>query len=65
VDAAAQESGLLEACCALLLVPSPPSFAPSLERVLLYLGLHSPELGLAEINSLLHHSRAGLIQGKS
>lgn len=66
VSAAAEsEEDLLEACCALLSVPAPPSLAPSLERVLLHLGLHNSELGLKEINLLLHHTRAGELQGKN
>lgn len=66
VSAAAEsEEDLLEACCALLSVPAPPNLAPSLERVLLHLGLHNSELGLKEINLLLHHTRAGELQGKN
>ncbi|XP_059477801.1 baculoviral IAP repeat-containing protein 6 [Neocloeon triangulifer] len=61
--AAESEEELLDACCALLFVPPPASLSPSLERVLLYLGLHNSELGLKEINLLLHHTRASEMQG--
>ncbi|XP_065342145.1 baculoviral IAP repeat-containing protein 6 isoform X6 [Cloeon dipterum] len=61
--AAKSEEELLDACCALLFVPPPASLSPNLERVLLYLGLHSSELGLKEINLLLHHTRASEMQG--
>nr|CAD7427713.1 unnamed protein product [Timema monikensis] len=57
--------GLLEACCGLLLIPAPsPSlFTPHLERVLLKLGLHSRELGLKQINTLLRNGTAAFLQG--
>ncbi|KAJ9600172.1 hypothetical protein L9F63_009506, partial [Diploptera punctata] len=57
VTSTASVEGLLEACCGLLLIPAPsPSlFTPNLERVLLKLGLHSRELGLKQINTLLRN----------
>jgi len=55
VGEAAQVMGLVDACCGLLLlpVPTPPLFTAALESVLLQLGLHSQELGLRLINTLL------------
>ncbi|PSN56888.1 hypothetical protein C0J52_00682 [Blattella germanica] len=65
VTSTASVPGLLEACCGLLLIPAPsPSlFTPNLERVLLKLGLHSRELGLKQINTLLRNGAAAFLQG--
>lgn len=54
---AASVNGFLEACCGLLLIPAPAPafFAANLERVLLRLGLHSRDLGLRLINTLLRN----------
>ncbi|KDR13250.1 hypothetical protein L798_12638, partial [Zootermopsis nevadensis] len=65
ITSTASVSGLLEACCGLLLIPAPsPSlFTPNLERVLLKLGLHNRELGLKQINTLLRNGAAAFLQG--
>lgn len=65
ITSTASVNGLLEACCGLLLIPAPaPSlFTPNLERVLLKLGLHSRELGLKQINTLLRNGAAAFLQG--
>ncbi|XP_044597131.1 baculoviral IAP repeat-containing protein 6 isoform X2 [Cotesia glomerata] len=64
LDSAASVTGLIEACCTLLLLPAPSLFTSNLERVLLQLGLHSRELGL-QLISLLLNNRCTLLFQKS
>ena len=58
IDAANEVTGFMEACCALLNIApnSPNDTLQNLETVLLKLGLHSREMGLRLINTLLRQS---------
>ena len=52
-EAAAPTPGLLTTCTALLTSAISNVYSPTIEAVLLKLGLHSGEMGLALIDSLL------------
>ena len=55
-EAAAPTQSLLNTCTALLVSPISAMYAPTIESVLLKLGLHSGEMGLALIDNLLRNS---------
>ncbi|CAH0383910.1 unnamed protein product [Bemisia tabaci] len=67
MSAIANCPGVVEACCSLFLTRNinsdPPLYTPYLQNVLLSLGLHSREIGLLEINVLLHNASAVFLQG--
>ena len=56
--AAAQTDNLLVTCTALLVSPSATLYTASIEAVLLKIGLHSTEMGLALIANLLRNASA-------
>ncbi|KAK3576772.1 hypothetical protein CHS0354_014586 [Potamilus streckersoni] len=58
-EAAAHISGLLNTCTALLISPTSGMDIPHVETVLLKLGLHSGEMGLALIDNLLRSPTYG------
>lgn len=66
VTACVKVPGLLQACCALLLVPGPSPLTPCLEHVLFTLGTHQPELGLGLqiITTLLSNASSQFFQGQ-
>ena len=62
-EAAAPTRGLLNTCTALLVSPVSSVYSPTIEAVLLKLGLHSGELGLTLIDNMLRSSSAATDHG--
>lgn len=63
--AAAPTPNLLNTCTALLVSSAVSTFAPDIDTVLLKLGLHSAEMGLALVDNMLRSTSSLNVAGKA